>query len=708
MEATGTLLADLALVLGMAAVTTVLCRLLKQPEVLGYLLAGLIVGPYVPIPLFADAERVSTLSELGVILVMFGIGLEFSVGKLLRVLPRTGIVAMLQIGTMLWLGFLGGQALGWSRLESMFVGAALCISSTMVVARLFSGRDEDGRVTELVFSVLVLQDFAAVILIAVLTAMASGAATGAGLPASAVAATVGKLIGFLVAGVAVGFLVVPRGVRAVARLNSPETLLVACIGLCFGLAELAHVSGFSVALGAFLAGSLVAESGEGHSVQRLVRPVRDMFAAIFFVTVGMQVDPASLADQPAAISLFVGLILAGQVVSVAIGGFLAGYGVRHAVQAATTLAQVGEFGFIMVGIGTAAGVVRPELFGIVVAVSAVTSALTPWLAGRGEALAAGVDRRLPHAIQTFASLYGSWLENLRGSDHRHSLAGVVRRSVLWLMLDASCLAGLIITASVADGPASRWLDRLADVPPWATRSLLILGTVGGCAPFVLGIGRLTRNLALVLARAALPFAPEGSADFAATPRRAYLLTVQLTVVLFVLVPVSALTQPFLPLVWSVSAVVLVLVVVAVLFWRGAADVASHARAGAEAIAEALSRHARGETPVEASKGRTDMDTVQELLPGLGTLLDLAIPEGSVVVGRNLRDVNLRGLTGATVFAIGRGEERIVAPDGTEPLRAGDRLCLAGTTAALGMATELLRERAPLDGPAPQAGATTAD
>src|SRR5512145_2344531 len=268
----------LTIVLGVAAVVTVLFQRLRQPVVLGYLIAGLIIGPHVPVPLVADREIVQTLSELGVILLMFALGLEFSLRKLVRVGPTAGVTAVVQSSIMVWLGFVAGRAAGWTVLESVFAGAIVAMSSTTIIAKAFDDLRVRGPLRDLVVGVLLVEDLFAILFMAVLTAVA----TGAGVSPGELGATLGRLGAFLAALLGAGMLVVPRTIRYVRRLGRPETLLVVSLGLCFGMAFLALEAGYSVALGAFLAGSLVAESGEGHAVEELVRPVRDLFAAIFF------------------------------------------------------------------------------------------------------------------------------------------------------------------------------------------------------------------------------------------------------------------------------------------------------------------------------------------------------------------------------------------------------------------------------------------
>ena len=270
-----TFLEDLAMVLCVAAVTTVLFQKIRQPVVVGYLIAGLIVGPYLP-PLYADPERIRQLAELGVILLMFALGLEFRLSKLVRLGPTAGFITALQVGFMIWLGYVCGRALGWPPLECIFTGAILSISSTTIVAKAYDETPVSPRLRELAFGVLLAEDLTAVVELALLTTLASGAAVSAPL----MTVTIARLILFLVAFVGIGLLIVPRAMRLVVSLERPETTLVASIGICFAFALIAEHAGYSVALGAFLAGSMVAESGRADQIEHLVAPVRDIFGAV--------------------------------------------------------------------------------------------------------------------------------------------------------------------------------------------------------------------------------------------------------------------------------------------------------------------------------------------------------------------------------------------------------------------------------------------
>src|SRR5919198_3274586 len=412
----------LTTVLAVAAVTTVVFQWVRQPVVLGYILAGLIVGPYVPIPLVADVGTVRTLSELGVILLMFSLGLEFSVRKLTEVGPTAGVAALIQSSIMVWLGFVAGRAFGWSVLEGVFAGGVIAISSTTIIAKAFDEIGIRGRLRELVVGILIVEDLIGILLMAVLTAVASG-----GLSAGQLAWTAARLALFLAALVGAGFVVVPRAVRAVRRLDRAETMLVTSLGLCFGIALLAMYFGYSVALGAFVAGSLVAETREQHYVERLIQPVRDMFAAIFFVSVGMLIDPKLVLEHWLAIVVFTLLVLGGKIVGVGIGAFVTGNGVRTSVQAGMSLAQIGEFSFIIAGLGLSLGATGDFLYPVAVTVSAVTTLTTPWLIRGSGPAASFIDRKLPRPLQTVAALYGSWLEQMRTSSRRLTAGAQVAR-----------------------------------------------------------------------------------------------------------------------------------------------------------------------------------------------------------------------------------------------------------------------------------------
>jgi len=684
-------LVALTIVLGVAAVTTVVFQRLHQPVVLGYILAGFLIGPNVPFPLVADREVVQTLSELGVILLMFSLGLEFSLSKLMKLGPTAGLTGLLQTSLMVWLGFLVGQLFGWTTLESLFTGAIIAISSTTIIAKAFDEQGIRGPMRELVVGVLIVEDLIAILLMATLTAIASGA----GLTAGEMARTTGKLALFLVGLVAIGLLVVPRAVRAVLRLGRPETVLVASIGFCFGISLLADEFGYSVALGAFIAGSLIAESGEQQPIEHLVQPVRDMFAAIFFVSVGVLIEPELITRHWVAIAVLTAVVVGGKIVGVSLGAFLTGSGVRTSVQAGMSLAQIGEFSFIIAGLGLSLRATGDFLYPVAVAVSAITTLTTPWLIRFSGPFADLVDHAMPRPLQTFLALYGSWLERLRSAPRETTRGSSIRRLVRLLVLDVTLLAAIAIGSSIAMARMTALVEQKLGLDASLAWIAIVAAALALALPLCTGVVRVARRLGFTIAEKALPSAAEGRLDLAAAPRRALVVTLQLAIVLLVGLPLLAVTQPILGGPYAPVLLVLLLVGLGVSFWRGATDLEGHVRAGAQAILETLVAQART-GGVASNAGATarvpavdPLSKVRDLLPGLGEPASLQLDAKSPATGRSLADLNLRGSTGATVLAIARGGNGLLVPTAEEVLQAGDILALAGTHEAVDSARELL-------------------
>ncbi len=689
----------LSIVLCVAAVTTVLFQRLRQPVVLGYILAGLIIGPHVPIPLVADTETITTLSELGVILLMFSLGLEFRFKTLVEVGPTAALTAIIETSVMLWLGFTVGRLFGWTPLESLFCGSIVAISSTTIIARAFAEQGVGPELKRLVLGILIVEDLIAIVLMTTLTAVASGS----GLSAGAVVVTVGKLALFLAALIVLGLLVVPRAVRWVVATGRDETMLVASIGVCFLVSAAAREFGYSTALGAFIAGSLVAESGEGHRLEVLVRPVRDVFAAVFFVSVGMHIDPSLGVVHWLPILVLVVVVIAGKSLGVSLAAFLTSGAVRLSVRAGMSLSQIGEFSFIIASLGLALGVIRPFLYPVVVIVSAITTLTTPYMIRGSESVAASVLHTLPRPLQTFTSLYASWLEQLtRG---RAPAKGLARLTKL-LVIDVVVLLALT-AATAALSPAARAaLEDLGFVDDAAT---VVMAVVVGIVlvPLLVGLIQVARRLGRTLATRVLPDGEAGRVDLMASPRRAFVVTLELATVLVVGAPLLALTQPLMPRAMGAVSVAIfsgAVVVMAVLFWRRAEDLQGHVRAGAEVLVAALSAQAKAGPH---TRHANEEPTMKQIDLGLGRPESVRIPEGSPVVGQSLASLDLRTQTGASALALIRDGDGHVPVSG-EVLRAGDVLALSGTRDAIAAARSTLEgsDVAAASGDVPAAGTSS--
>jgi CPA2 family monovalent cation:H+ antiporter-2 len=694
-------LQNLALVLCVAALTTVVSQRLRLPVIFGYLVAGMLVGPHVPTPFGADEAMISALAELGVVLLMYSLGLEFRVARVVEIGGAAGLAALAETALMFGLGHAAAGLLGWTPAERLFAGAAVAISSTTVIAKTFAEQGVRGRLREIVLGVLLVEDLIAVLLITVLTAVGgAGRAPGPG----ELAMTGLHLAAFLATLLGVGLLVVPRLVRAVVRLGRAETIVVTAVGVCFAAALLALTFGYSVALGAFVAGSLVAESGHGARLDEMLAPLRDVFAALFFVAVGMLIDPAVLAAHWGAVLALTAAVLVGKPLAVAVGVFLTGNGLRESVRAGMSLAQIGEFSFIIAGVGLAAGATRPFLYPVAVAVAAITTLTTPWMTRAGEGVARAVDRKLPPALQTFAALYGTWVERLRRAparDERRATRRLVRR----VLRDAALLAGALIAAALE-------LDRLAGLArrgfglgAAAARGVVLALVLAAAVPLAAGLVRSTRRLAVDLAQRALPGPGGRGLDRAVAPRGALVAALHLGMLLAAAVPLVALLQPFVPGLPVVGVLVALAFGLGLVVWHTATSLYGHTRAGAEVIALALAQHDRalaGDDELARAMAR-----VSDVLPGLGAPEPARLGAGSPAVGRTLRDLDLRGVTGATVLAIARpagGDLEPRLPTGREVLAAGDVLALAGTRAAVDAARALLGAPGvpPPPGPTPAA------
>ena len=682
-------LQTLVLVLCASAVTTVLFHWLRQPVVLGYLLAGFVVGPNFPlVPVeVADPGVVQTLAELGVILLMFSLGIEFSLPKLLRVGGTAGFVAIVQCSFMIWIGYLTGQAFGWSKLASIYGGAVIAISSTTIIVKALEEQKIKERYTQIVFGVLIVEDLIAILLLTILRPLGGGDT----LSPFEVVTTLGRLLFFLALFMSIGLLTVPRIMRAVVKLERGETTVVAGVGLAFGLAYLAEQFGYSAALGAFLAGSLVAESGVERTTEHLVQPVRDVFAAIFFVSVGIMIDPAQIAAHWVVVVAFLFAVVFGKLFSVTLGCLLTGRSVQTSVKCGMCLSQIGEFSFIIAAVGLATGATDHLLYSIAVAVSGMTTLLTPWLIRAADGTASFIDRKLPRRIQTFLGLYGSWVAQL-GAGPVDARRLRIRRLVRWLAVDATFLAVIVVGTSLQMSDFSSTVQGSLGVTQRAAEVLTAVGALVVAAPFLVGLLSVARILGFEIAGLAFP--PATSAlDYAAAPRKLLVVTVQLAIVVVVGLPLVAITQPFLPPLPGAVVLLLALSLLAVSFWRGAANFQGHAKAAAQLIAEALARQTRDERAQHVAAN--PLAEVNRMMTGLGSSIPIALKPGSPAVGRTLADINLRGLTGATVVAIQRGaEEAVVVPAGNERLLAGDLLAVAGTEEALDAARRLLEPGEP--------------
>jgi monovalent cation:H+ antiporter-2, CPA2 family len=370
---------------------------------------------------------------------------------------------------------------------------------------------------------------------------------------------------------------------------------------------------------------------------------------------------------------------------VTVGAFLTGQGVQNSVKAGMSLAQIGEFSFIIAGVGLATGATDRLLYSMAVAVSAITTLLTPWLIRMSPATAAWIDRKLPRSLQTFGALYSSWLEKLGTAsvdEQRLRIRGAIR----WLIVDAVVVAAIVIGASVEMDRVAHYLASQFDLSKRVTWLISLAGAAILVAPFAIGMVRVARFLGFDLATRVFPTTGKQQLDLAAAPRRLLVAILQLAIVVVVGLPLVAVTQPFLPPFRGAAILLVVLLLLAVPFWRGATNLQGHARAGAQARVDALAHQTRAG---RAAADSHSLDELNQMLSGLGSPVPVTLSPGNPNVGKTLAELKLRGLTGATVLAIQRREQSVLIPSGHERLESGDVLAIAGTHDAVDAARKIL-------------------
>ncbi len=387
------LIADLGLILAAAGVTTLIFKKIRQPLVLGYIIAGLLVGPHISlIPTVGSSEDITIWAEIGVIFLLFSLGLEFSFKKLIRVGGSASITAVVEVIGMLGIGYVAGQILGWSTMDSIFLGGILSVSSTTIIIRAF---DELGIKTQkfasLVFGVLVIEDLVAIVLLVLLSTLG----VSQQFAGEEMLVSVLKLCFFLVLWFLAGIFLLPTFLKYTRGLMNDETLLVVSLGLCLLMVIVATEAGFSPALGAFIMGSILAETTQAERIEHLIKSVKDLFGAVFFVSVGMLIDPEVLWRYGGAVVAISLVTVVGKLVSTSAGALLSGQPLKQSIQAGMSLAQIGEFSFIIATLGLTLNVTSDFLYPIAVAVSALTTFTTPYLIRLSEPLYTHLEKRLP-------------------------------------------------------------------------------------------------------------------------------------------------------------------------------------------------------------------------------------------------------------------------------------------------------------------------
>ncbi len=434
------LISDLALILISAGIITLIFKRLKQPLVLGYIVAGFLVSPHMPYtPSIGDTVDVQTWADIGVIFLLFALGLEFSFKKLMKVGGTAVIAACTIILCMIGIGVFVGLSFGWDRMDCIYLGGMLAMSSTTIIYKAFDDMGlRQQRFAGLVLSVLILEDILAIVLMVMLSTLA----VSKNFEGSEMIARIGKLVFFVILWFVVGIYVIPTFLKKVRNWMSSETLLVVSLGMCFGMVVVAAKTGFSAAFGAFIMGSILAETVEAESIEKLVAPVKDLFGAIFFVSVGMMVDPEMIVAYKLPIIVITLAILLGQTIFGTGGFILAGQPLKVAMQCGFSLTQIGEFAFIIASLGVSLGVTSDFLYPIVVAVSVITTFTTPYMIRLSTPAYEILIKRLPKGWLNVLDNYASRSQTTvnQETNWKKFLTAVIRSVLIYMVLTIAIIA----------------------------------------------------------------------------------------------------------------------------------------------------------------------------------------------------------------------------------------------------------------------------
>ncbi|MEW2972394.1 cation:proton antiporter [Pseudomonas juntendi] len=553
---------DLAVIMLVAGVVTILFHRLKQPVVLGYIVAGFIIGPHTPpFGLIHDEDTIKTLAELGVIFLMFCLGLEFSLRKLFKVGATAFIAAFLEIVLMIWIGFEIGRWFGWNTMDSLFLGAILAISSTTIIVKALNDlKMKNERFAQLIFGVLIVEDILGIGIIALL----SGIAVSGTVSSGEVFSTVGKLSLFMIVALVIGILLVPRLLAYVARFESNEMLLITVLGLCFGFCLLVVKLEYSMVLGAFLIGAIMAESRQLLKIERLIEPVRDLFSAIFFVAIGLMIDPQVLVEYAWPIVVITLAVVLGKMVSCGMGAFIAGNDGRTSLRVGMGLSQIGEFSFIIAALGMTLQVTSDFLYPVAVAVSAITTLLTPYLIRAADPLSQKLGNVVPGRLARVLSLYGEWLRNIQPQGEGAMLAAMIRRILLQVGVNLALVIAIFFSGGYFAGRIGNWLSEwVSDISQqkamiWGAALLLSL-------PFLIAAYRKLKALSMMLAEMGVK--PEMAGRHTQRVRRVIAEVIPLLSLLVIFLLLSALSASILPTNELLLVIAVVAAVVVALLWR---------------------------------------------------------------------------------------------------------------------------------------------
>ncbi len=654
------LVRDLALILIAAGVFTVISRALKQPLILGYIIAGFLISPHLDFfPNISSTESVKQWSELGIIFLLFALGLEFSFKRLLKV----GSSALITCGTnclgMFIVGIIVGNALGWTTMESTFLGGLLSMSSTTIIIKTYDDLGlKQKPYAGLVFGVLVVEDLVAVLLMVLLSTMAVSNKFAGG----EMILSLARLAFFLILWFLIGIYVIPILLKKAKKYLNDEILLIISIGLCFGMVTLASLAGFSTALGAFVMGSILAETIEAERIENLLKSIKNLFGAIFFVSVGMMIDPAIIGAHWGTILILAVVAMGGILTFATTGALLAGKGLDTAVHTGFSLAQLGEFGFIIASLGCSLGVMRDFIYPVIITVSVITAFTTPYMIKAANPVSNWLQRVLPanflakiNPSQTVsgsssAAEYNTWAQLLKSYFIRVVLYGVI------------LLAILLSFPKLLDGLS---LKLIPDISEKLRHTICLVIELVVMTPFLYGLaitnGSIGKHASKLLKEKA-------------SNRWPILSLLVLRILIAIAFIIAAITSYFQLGAWGVLMVIgagMVVFSTAKLTFKRFSGLEKRFIENFNEKEEMEKKMTPVTSSVKEKMGRYNIHTaIVEVSP------DFAY------IGKSLREMPFRKNSGINIIKIQRGNKNIHIPSGDEPVYPHDRLIAVGTDAQI--------------------------
>ena len=651
------LITDLAFILVLGAITTVLFKFLKQPVVLGYIVAGFLASPnFALLPSVTTAENIEFWAQLGIIVLLFSLGLEFSFKKLVNAgASAVGTALTIVIG-MLATGFCIGKFLGFSDINCIFLGGMLSMSSTTIIIKAFTDLNlRQRKFASIVFAVLIVEDLFAVLMMVILSSIA----VNNRVESSDLIYSISKLVFFLVIWFVVGIYILPSLFNATRRFLNSETLLIVSMGLCLGMAVFSVACGFSLALGAFVMGSILAGTSFAERIEHVMLSVKDLFGSIFFISVGMMVDPNVIVEYWAPILLISAAVIMGMIIFGTTGMLLTGQTLRVAIESGFSLTQIGEFAFIIATLGLSLHVLDPTIYPIVVAVSVLTTFTTPYFIRMADPTYRFIERHLPKRLQFLIERYNE--KTVNRDEIKTIWKGTLKRYALRLLLYSILLVGITLISLNFFIP---WLDSVLGT--WG-RLIGVVVTLAAMSPFLVAM--------------TMPVANKTEREKLYGSKRGYYLRMFimrifrfLLAIYFVIHLLSSVYSLAIGVVFGISGFVLMLILLS-------KEVHKQVKTIESRFLENLNER-------DLRRSGRNNNLVADI-----HLAHIKVGSGCPFIGKKLGESNLRRNYGINVSSIQRGNQQILIPGSEVRIFPGDALGIVGTEEMIQQVTPVIEKEA---------------